>query len=122
MTERRLDDAFGRGDPTATHGAFGGFPVVLELPERRTGDKLKHNPYSYIQVINPDVEDIDTPRGTPAFFEEVRAEYDALNEGGWLARGTRVACVQTIHVGPADGSGVQPDLARCAEGGCAHMN
>ena len=48
-------------------------------------DKLKHNPYSYIQVINPDASgNVDAPRGSAAFFREVRRGYDAFKERGWL--------------------------------------
>ena len=49
--------------------AFGGVSFLLELPKEELLDKLKHNPYSYIQVINPDASgDVDAPRGTAAFF------------------------------------------------------
>ena len=45
----------------------------LSYDDLELQDKLKHNPYSYIQVINPDASrDANVPRGTSAFFEEVR--------------------------------------------------
>jgi uncharacterized protein (DUF1015 family) len=48
-------------------------------------DKLKHNPYSYIQVINPDASgEVEAPRGTMPFFREVRKGYDAFKDRGWL--------------------------------------
>ncbi|MEC8663534.1 MAG: DUF1015 family protein [Bacteroidota bacterium] len=48
-------------------------------------DKLKHNPYSYIQVINPDASgEVEVPRGTTPFFREVRKGYDAFKDRGWL--------------------------------------
>ena len=48
-------------------------------------DKLKHNPYSYIQVINPDTSgEVEAPRGTIPFFREVRKGYDAFKDRGWL--------------------------------------
>lgn len=48
-------------------------------------DKLTHNPYSYLQVINPDAEnDIEAERGTIEFFKEVRKGYDKFLELGWF--------------------------------------
>ena len=84
-------------------------------------DKLKHNPYSYIQVINPDASrDIDTPRGTPAFFEEVRAEYDAFKSRGWLVGAEEpewLVYKQSTSSHSWTGVVCNLDLARCAEGG-----
>ncbi|PCJ81311.1 MAG: hypothetical protein COA49_06250 [Bacteroidetes bacterium] len=48
-------------------------------------DKLERNPYSYLQVINPDAtNDINIRRGTIDFFREVRKEYDKFLEKGWF--------------------------------------
>ncbi len=48
-------------------------------------DKLRYNPYSYIQVINPDVSRaVKTPRGSVAFFDEVKLGYQAFKSQGWL--------------------------------------
>ena len=46
-------------------------------------DKLKHNPYSYIQVINPDASGEVEPLGGPSLFREVR-KGDAFKDRGWL--------------------------------------
>jgi len=48
-------------------------------------DKLNRNPYSYLQVINPDAtNEIKARRGTIDFFREVRKEYDKFLEKGWF--------------------------------------
>lgn len=84
-------------------------------------DKLKHNPYSYIQVINPDASrDIDTTRGTPAFFEEVRAEYDAFKSRRWLVEAEEpewLVYKQSTSSHSWTGVVCNLDLARCANGG-----
>lgn len=57
----------------------------LSYDDLELQDKLKHNPYSYIQVINPDASrDVKVPRGTAAFFEEVRHGYQDFKARGWL--------------------------------------
>ena len=84
-------------------------------------DKLKHNPYSYIQVINPDTSgDVDTSRGTGAFFQKVRAEYDAFKSKGWLVEAEepewlvyRQSTADRVWTGVV----CNLDLTRCAEGG-----
>lgn len=84
-------------------------------------DKLKHNPYSYIQVINPDASrDLDTPRGTPAFFEEVRAEYEAFKSRGWLVGAEEpewLVYKQSTANHAWTGVVCNLDLTRCADGG-----
>jgi len=48
-------------------------------------DKLQRNPFSYLQVINPDAKrDIQARRGTEEYFREVRAEYEKFLKKGWL--------------------------------------
>jgi uncharacterized protein (DUF1015 family) len=48
-------------------------------------DKFTHNPYSYLQIINPDAaDDIEAERGTIEFFKEVRKGYDKFFELGWF--------------------------------------
>ena len=43
----------------------------LSYDDLELQDKLKHNPYSYIQVINPDASrDVKVPRGTAAFLRK----------------------------------------------------
>ena len=57
----------------------------LSYQKAELQDKLKHNPFSYIQVINPDASrDVDVPRGTPEFFQEVRNGYCDFKDKGWL--------------------------------------
>lgn len=57
----------------------------LSYSKEALQDKLKHNPYSYIQVINPDASShVDSPRGTSGFYEAVRQGYDAFKNQGWL--------------------------------------
>ena len=57
----------------------------LSYHKEELRDKLKHNPYSYIQVINPDASrEVNAPRGSAAFFREVRMGYTQFKERGWL--------------------------------------
>ncbi|HAY56992.1 MAG TPA: hypothetical protein DCX49_06095, partial [Flavobacteriales bacterium] len=57
----------------------------LSYSKEALQDKLKHNPYSYIQVINPDASShVDSPRGTSGFYKAVRLGYDAFKNQGWL--------------------------------------
>ena len=57
----------------------------LSYHKEELRDKLKHNPYSYIQVINPDASrEVNAPRGSAAFFREVRMGYAQFKERGWL--------------------------------------
>ena len=48
-------------------------------------DKLERNPYSYLQVINPDAKkEVKGSRGSKPFFRAVRDEYDEFLAKGWL--------------------------------------
>ena len=84
-------------------------------------DKLKHNPYSYIQVINPDASgEVSAPRGTSAFFREVRKGYDAFKERGWLqdAPGEEwIVYRQSTEDHSWTGVVCNLDLNLCAKGG-----
>lgn len=88
----------------------------LELQE-----KLKHNPYSYIQVINPDASrDASVPRGTSAFFEEVRHGYLDFKACGWLEAASHSEWYvyrQSTATHAWTGVVCNLDLAMCANGG-----
>jgi|TARA_B110000116_G_scaffold272292_1_gene296369 uncharacterized protein (DUF1015 family) len=57
----------------------------LSYDKAELQDKLERNPFSYLQVINPDAKrDMQASRGTEAYFREVRAEYDKFLKKGWL--------------------------------------
>ena len=57
----------------------------LSYDKSELQDKLERNPYSYLQVINPDAKkDIKGKRGTKPFFRAVRDEYDEFLAKGWL--------------------------------------
>ena len=57
----------------------------LSYDKSELEDKLDRNPYSYLQVINPDAKsDIQGKRGTKPFFRAVRDEYDEFLAKGWL--------------------------------------
>jgi len=52
-------------------------------------DKLERNPYSYLHVIhphglNPEGEMTRAERGSVEFYHEVRAEFEAFLQRGWL--------------------------------------
>ena len=93
----------------------------LSYQKSELQDKLKHNPYSYIQVINPDTSrDVDIPRGTPAFFDEVRAGYDDFKSRGWLEKAPEQEWYvyrQTTASHSWTGVVCNLDLAACADGG-----
>ena len=84
-------------------------------------DKLKHNPYSYIQVINPDhSREVEEPRGTPDFFREVRAGYDDFKSRGWLKEAPGVEWYvyrQSTEEHAWTGVVCNLDLQACADGG-----
>ncbi|MDA0946719.1 MAG: hypothetical protein RLZZ314_264 [Bacteroidota bacterium] len=84
-------------------------------------DKLKHNPYSYIQVINPDASrEVEVPRGTPEFFKEVRAGYDDFKARGWLVDAEELEWLvyrQSTDVHAWTGVVCNLDLERCGTGG-----
>ena len=84
-------------------------------------DKLKHNPYSYIQVINPDASgEVEAPRGTIPFFREVRKGYDAFKDRGWLqdAPGEEwIVYRQSNEEHSWTGVVCNLDLNLCAQGG-----
>ena len=83
-------------------------------------DKLKHNPYSYIQVINPDTSrDVKVPRGTTAFFEEVRHGYLHFKSQGWLEEASQTEWYvyrQSTAAHSWTGVVCNLDLALCAHG------
>ena len=83
-------------------------------------DKLRHNPYSYIQVINPDARgDLQVPRGTPEFFEEVRRGYEEFKEQGWLVEAIQPEWYvyrQTTEAQSWTGVVCNLDLSQCANG------
>ncbi len=57
----------------------------LSYDKSELQDKLERNPYSYLQVINPDAKkDVKGKRGTTPFFRAVRDEYDEFLAKGWL--------------------------------------
>ena len=57
----------------------------LSYDKSELQDKLERNPYSYLQVINPDAKkDVKGKRGTKPFFRAVRDEYDEFLAKGWL--------------------------------------
>ena len=84
-------------------------------------DKLKHNPYSYIQVINPDhSREVEEPRGTPEFFQEVRVGYDDFKSRGWLKEAPGVEWYvyrQSTEEHARTGVVCNLDLKACADGG-----
>ena len=61
----------------------------LSYDKSELQDKLDRNPYSYLQVINPDAKSyIQGKRGTTPFFRAVRDEYEnslqkAARRNGW---------------------------------------
>lgn len=86
-------------------------------------DKLLHNPYSYLQVINPDAnKDINAKRGTQAYFRNVRAEYDGFLQKGWFegTDGPGIA-IYRLSTSERTFTGIISvlDLNRCNEGGIA---
>ena len=57
----------------------------LSYSKEELRDKLSHNPYSYVQVIHPDVSmEMESQRGTTAFFQEVKKAYNGFKSKGWL--------------------------------------
>ena len=57
----------------------------LSYDKSELQDKLERNPYSYLQVINPDAKkEVKGKRGTKPFFRAVRDEYDEFLAKGWL--------------------------------------
>lgn len=83
-------------------------------------DKFTHNPYSYLQIINPDAaDDIEAERGTIEFFKEVRKGYDKFFELGWFegTDGPGYAIYRQITP-QATFTGIVAvlDLAKCEDG------
>jgi uncharacterized protein (DUF1015 family) len=92
----------------------------LSYDEAELKDKLDRNPYSYLQVINPDAkQDIEVKRGTKPYFREVRNEYDEFLAKGWL-EGTDgpgyVIYRQTTPETSYTGIICVLDLVRCKDG------
>lgn len=86
-------------------------------------DKLDRNPYSYLQVINPDAtKDIGAKRGTSQYFRNVRAEYDKFLKLGWFegTDGPGIAIYrQSTPEHTYTGIVSVLDLNRCKDGGMA---
>lgn len=93
----------------------------LSYDELELQDKLKHNPYSYIQVINPDASRVvKVPRGTAAFFEEVRHGYQTFKAHGWLETALQSEWYvyrQSTAAHAWTGVVCNLDLTLCANGG-----
>lgn len=93
----------------------------LSYDDLELQDKLKHNPYSYIQVINPDASrEVKVPRGTVAFFEEVRHGYQHFKARGWLEDASQSEWYvyrQSTATHAWTGVVCNLDLALCANGG-----
>ena len=93
----------------------------LSYDKSELRDKLSRNPYSYLQVINPDAEEeIEAARGTKEYFREIRTIYDEFLEKGWL-EGRDDACYviyrQTSPNNSFTGIVSLLDLPKCEEGG-----
>ncbi len=57
----------------------------LSYDKSELKDKLERNPFSFLQVINPDTKrEVKGSRGTKPFFRAVRNEYDEFLAKGWL--------------------------------------
>ena len=117
MTERRLLSTC-CGDSSAAHG-----PLVASGPtwyqKSELQDKLKHNPYSYIQVINPDTSRAWTFLGAASVFDEVRAGRN-FKSRGWLEKAPEQEWYvyrQTTASHSWTGVVCNLDLAACADGG-----
>tara|TARA_B100000780_G_scaffold165187_2_gene115516 strand:- start:5060 stop:6304 length:1245 start_codon:yes stop_codon:yes gene_type:complete len=83
-------------------------------------DKLIRNPYTYLQVINPDTDqELDAKRGTKDYFREIRTVYDTFLQKGWL-EGAGHACYiiyrQTTSTHSFTGIVALLDLPKCEEG------
>ncbi|MDG2363394.1 MAG: DUF1015 domain-containing protein [Flavobacteriales bacterium] len=83
-------------------------------------DKLTRNPYSYLQVINPDTEkELDANRGTKEYFREIRTVYDEFLKNGWLVGGDNACYVIYRQISPTHSfTGIVAllDLPQCEEG------
>ena len=93
----------------------------LSYSKEELRDKLSHNPYSYVQVIHPDVSrDVESPRGTAAFFKEVRKAYNGFKSSGWLSASENPEWYiyrQQSERGRWTGVVCNLDLALCSAGG-----
>ena len=83
-------------------------------------DKLARNPYSYLQVINPDSDkELDAHRGTKGYFREIRTVYDEFLKNGWLVGGDTACYVIYRQISPTHSfTGIVAllDLPKCEEG------
>ena len=83
-------------------------------------DKLARNPYSYLQVINPDSDkELDAHRGTKEYFREIRTVYDEFLKNGWLVGGDTACYVIYRQISPTHSfTGIVAllDLPKCEEG------
>jgi len=83
-------------------------------------DKLTRNPYSYLQVINPDTEkELDANRGTKEYFREIRTVYDEFLKNGWFVGGDNACYVIYRQISPTNSfTGIVAllDLPKCEEG------
>jgi uncharacterized protein (DUF1015 family) len=83
-------------------------------------DKLTRNPYSYLQVINPDTDkELDSNRGSKEYFREIRTVYDEFLKNGWLVGGDSTCYVIYRQICPTHSfTGIVAllDLPKCEEG------
>ena len=83
-------------------------------------DKLNRNPYSYLQVINPDTnQELEANRGTKDYFKEIKILYDEFLKKGWLAAVESESYViyrQTSPTHSFTGIVALLDLTKCEEG------
>jgi|TARA_B110000116_G_scaffold86892_1_gene75604 uncharacterized protein (DUF1015 family) len=83
-------------------------------------DKLTRNPYSYLQVINPDTDkELDADRGSKEYFREIRTVYDEFLKNGWLVGGDDACYIiyrQTSPTHSFTGIVALLDLPKCEEG------
>ena len=83
-------------------------------------DKLIRNPYSYLQVINPDTDrKLDANRGSKEYFREIRTVYDEFLKNGWLVGGDNACYVIYRQISPTHSfTGIVAllDLPKCEEG------
>lgn len=93
----------------------------LSYSKEELRDKLSHNPYSYVQVIHPDVSmEMGPQRGTTDFFQEVKKAYKGFKSKGWLKASQHPEWYiyrQQSERGQWTGVVCNLDLALCATGG-----
>ena len=120
MTNRQPDEPLAAVTPPRHMAHLVASRSYLSYQKSELQDKLKHNPYSYIQVINPDASRrCDIPRGTPPFLTKSGAA-TRTSRRGWLEAAPNKNGTSTANRRrPSPGLGVvcNLDLAVCANGG-----